>query len=417
MILSFSGARSPLSGTAWVVSGMPRQIDWHLLQKPPRTQNRLAVGPGLEQSSGSIVANGFFCAFALSIGAVSIAARITRRRACAKTIVRNINAATPMRSMCKETESLDSTRRRFEEVCTKAQDGICSTIEQLDGGAKFNKDTYTRDKGGGGVARVLSDGNMFEKAGINVSVVYGEMPPEALKAATERGVDRVGRKLEPDQKVPFFACGISSVMHPKNPFCPTMHFNYRYFETDMGPWWFGGGTDITPAYLDESDMKHFHGTCKNVCDKYDETWYPKFKDAADKYFVIGHRGETRGLGGIFFDDMSSKSQDIHTDFAADCLAAVTDAYAPILEKHRSDPFTPEQKQWQQLRRGRYVEFNLVYDRGTTFGLKMLSSGVGRPESILMSLPDTASWEYCHQPEPGSAEAEIMDCFKRPRNWV
>jgi len=308
-------------------------------------------------------------------------------------------------------------RRRFEAVITEAQDQICRAIEDLDGKSKFGYEPYSRETGGGGIARVLQDGDVFEKAGVNLSVVYGEMPQEALQAATERGADRVGVKLEPGQKVPFFACGLSSVMHPKNPFCPTMHFNYRYFETNTGVWWFGGGTDITPSYLDLDDMKHFHGTYKQVCDSHNPEWYPRFKEWADRYFHIKHRGETRGLGGIFFDDFNTESPEKHLEFSTDCLKAVTEAYVPILEKNRNHEFTEQQKDWQQMRRGRYVEFNLVYDRGTIFGLKMLPSGTGRIESILMSLPETARWQYCHDPEPGTPEAEIMQAFKSPREWV
>lgn len=238
------------------------------------------------------------------------------------------------------------------------------------------------------------------------------MPQEALKAATERGVDRA-KGMKPDERVPFFACGLSSVMHPRNPFAPTMHFNYRYFETDGGAWWFGGGTDITPSYLDEADMKHFHGTYKTACDKHDKEFYPKFKKWADDYFTIAHRNETRGLGGIFFDDLNDRDPEKLLAFAEEGLKAVVPAYGPIVTKHKNDPFTPAQKDWQQLRRGRYTEFNLIYDRGTIFGLK---TG-GRVESILMSLPETARWEYDHHPAAGSTEEEIMKLFKNPRDWV
>lgn len=319
--------------------------------------------------------------------------------------------------MCKPEDAPESMRRRFEAVIAEAQEQICSAIEKVDGKAKFDKEIYTRETGGGGVARVLKEGDVFEKAGVNLSVVYSSMPQEALKAATERGVDRVGAKLAPGEKVPFFACGLSSVMHPKNPHCPTMHFNYRYFETETGVWWFGGGTDITPSYLDLDDMKHFHGTYKNVCDKHNSEWYPKFKEWADRYFYIKHRGETRGLGGIFFDDFNSEEPEAHLNFSTDCLKAVTEAYVPILEKNKTKEFNDQQKAWQQIRRGRYVEFNLVYDRGTIFGLKMLPSGAGRIESILMSLPETARWEYCHEPQPGSPEADVTDAFRTPREWV
>lgn len=192
-----------------------------------------------------------------------------------------------------------------------------------------------------------------------------------------------------------------------------MHFNYRYFETEGGAWWFGGGIDITPSYLDTDDMKHFHGTLKEVCDKHDDSYYAKFKKWADEYFVIKHRGETRGLGGIFFDDQNDKTPDEHFAFSEEMLKTVTKAYLPIIEKHKNDAYTEEQKKWQQIRRGRYTEFNLVYDRGTVFGLK---TG-GRIESILMSLPETARWEYDHHPVEGSPEAEIMDAFKNPREWL
>ena len=301
---------------------------------------------------------------------------------------------------------------RFEAMLRKGQDEICRAIEELDGEAKFRSDAWVRESGGGGLSRVLCNGKVFEKAGVNLSVVYGTMPQEALQAATSRGVDRA-KGYAPGERVPFFACGLSSVMHPKNPFCPTMHFNYRYFETDGGVWWFGGGTDITPSYLDEEDMKHFHGVYKNVCDKHDAEFYPKFKKWADEYFTIPHRGETRGLGGIFFDDLNDRDADKILAFSTDCLNSVVPAYVPIVAKHKNDQFTQQQKEWQLMRRGRYVEFNLVYDRGTIFGLK---TG-GRIESILMSLPETARWEYDHHPAPGSKEEEIQKVFRQPRDWV
>lgn len=304
-------------------------------------------------------------------------------------------------------------RSKFEKMCREAQISITEAIEKIDGSGKsFQEDCWTRENGGGGISRVFTDGKVFEKAGVNLSVVYGSMPPEALQAATERGVDRAAG-MAPGERVPFFACGLSSVMHPKNPFCPTMHFNYRYFETDGGVWWFGGGTDITPSYIDEDDMKHFHGTYKEVCDKHDPKYYTDFKAWADRYFVISHRNETRGLGGIFFDDQNDKDPEEHYAFSKDALNSVIKAYGPIIEKHMNDEYTTQQKEWQLMRRGRYVEFNLVYDRGTVFGLK---TG-GRIESILMSLPETARWEYNHIPEPGSKEAEFIDACKHPREWV
>lgn len=314
-------------------------------------------------------------------------------------------------TLVKGTDGEGGMRQRFEKLCREAQDSICKAIEELDGGATFKEDAWVRENGGGGISRVLSGGKAFEKAGCNLSVVYGTMPREALEAATERGVDRA-KGMAPGERVPFFACGLSSVMHPRNPHAPTMHFNYRYFETDGGVWWFGGGTDITPSFLDEDDMKHFHGTYKEVCDKHDDEYYAKFKKWADDYFVIKHRGETRGLGGIFFDDQNNKDPEEHFAFSKDCLAAVTEAYVPIVAKNKDKEFTEKEKEWQLVRRGRYVEFNLVYDRGTVFGLK---TG-GRIESILMSLPEHASWQYCRDPETPAEEA-ISKCFKEPREWV
>jgi coproporphyrinogen III oxidase len=303
-------------------------------------------------------------------------------------------------------------RSKMEKMLRKGQIAITEAIQKIDGGATFQEDCWTRESGGGGMSRVLKNGNVWEKAGVNLSVVYGSMPPEALQAATERGVNRAAGMKE-GERVPFFACGLSCVMHPKNPFAPTMHFNYRYFETDGGVWWFGGGTDITPAYVNEEDMKHFHGTYKAVCDKHDPNWYNEFKAWADKYFMITHRAETRGLGGIFFDDLNDRDPEKIFAFAQDAVNAVVPAYGPIVEKHKDDPYTEEQKQWQLMRRGRYVEFNLVYDRGTIFGLK---TG-GRIESILMSLPETARWEYDFHPVPGSPEADLIDACQTPREWV
>jgi len=311
----------------------------------------------------------------------------------------------------------DSMRAQFEKMIRAAQEEICASIKELDGG-EFREDAWTRPGGGGGISRVLQGGKVFEKAGINVSVVYGKMPPEAYRAATG-AAGEAGKKS--DAYIPFFAAGISSVMHPHNPMAPTVHFNYRYFETEAPEddpsapraWWFGGGTDLTPSYIFEDDIKHFHQTQKDACDKTDEAFYPKFKQTCDDYFMIKHRGERRGVGGIFFDDMNDRAPEELLKLATNCAAAVVPGYAPLVKKHKDDAFTPEQKAWQQMRRGRYVEFNLVYDRGTTFGLK---TG-GRIESILMSLPLTARWEYDQKQEEGSEEAKAMEAFRNPPDWL
>ncbi|PSS11069.1 Oxygen-dependent coproporphyrinogen-III oxidase [Actinidia chinensis var. chinensis] len=308
-----------------------------------------------------------------------------------------------------------AVRARFEKMIREAQDHVCSAIEAVDGNGMFKEDVWSRPGGGGGMSRVLQDGAVFEKAGVNVSVVYGVMPPEAYRAA---------KPLSSEDKpgpVPFFAAGISSVLHPKNPFAPTLHFNYRYFETDAPTdapgaprqWWFGGGTDLTPAYIFEEDVKHFHSVQKSACDKFDPSFYPRFKKWCDDYFYIKHRGERRGLGGIFFDDLNDYDQEMLLSFATECANSVVPAYIPIIEKRKDTPFLDQHKAWQQLRRGRYVEFNLVYDRGTTFGLK---TG-GRIESILVSLPLTARWEYDHKPEEGSEEWKLLDACINPKEWI
>ncbi|QDZ24031.1 coproporphyrinogen III oxidase [Chloropicon primus] len=335
-----------------------------------------------------------------------------RMAAAPRAIAKEVMLSKAPERLCREGDT--GMREKFEKTIRKAQDEICAAITAVDG-KSFHEDTWTRPGGGGGISRVLSDGKVWEKAGVNVSVVYGSMPPEAYRAAT--GVDKKG-STDPNDRVPFFAAGISSVMHPRNPHAPTMHFNYRYFETDAwngvpSQWWFGGGTDITPSYVDEEDMKHFHGMYKGVCDKHDPEYYAKFKKWCDEYFVIKHRGETRGLGGIFFDDLNDKDPDTIFEFSKECMNTVVPSYVPIVERHVNDDFNEEQKEWQQIRRGRYVEFNLVYDRGTTFGLK---TG-GRIESILMSLPMTARWEYDHEPEEGTEEAKLLQYTRNAATWV
>lgn len=301
-------------------------------------------------------------------------------------------------------------RERMERMVKAAQDEICAAIEALDGEGRFREDTWEREGGGGGRSRVMQDGAVFEKAGVGVSVVYGTLPEEAARAMGG------GRSLGSDD-LRFFATGVSLVLHPKNPMAPTAHANYRYFERGdgqrEGSWWFGGGADLTPAYLFDDDAVHFHATHKAACDAHDPAFYPRFKRQCDEYFLIKHREERRGVGGIFFDDLRDRDANALFAFARDCAAAFVPSYVPLVERRKDLPFTDDHKRWQQLRRGRYVEFNLVYDRGTTFGLK---TG-GRIESILMSLPLTARWEYDHHPAPGSEEARLLAILKHPREWI
>lgn len=277
------------------------------------------------------------------------------------------------------------------------QSRLCEELAALDGAAKFRLDAWDRPGGGGGHTATIADGNLFEKGGVNWSAVWGDMDDEAIKRLG--GSERI-----------FSATGCSVVLHPRNPFVPIVHANFRYLERGNSAW-FGGGADLTPVYPELEDAQHFHATWKAVCDKHDRSYYPRFKRWCDEYFYLPHRGETRGVGGIFFDDLGG---DIETIFAfvRDCGQTFMPAYAPIAQRHRSAPYSEAEQHFQALRRGRYVEFNLVYDRGTTFGL----ATHGRAESILMSLPPLARWEYGWRPQPGSREAHALTFFQ-PRDWL
>ncbi len=300
-------------------------------------------------------------------------------------------------------------RQAMEALVRRVQEEICGAISALEGRG-FLRDEWVREGGGGGVSCVLQDGEVFEKAGVNVSVVEGTLTPEAAGAMG-------GGRGAGEEDLRFSAAGLSVVIHPRNPMAPTAHCNYRYFERGApgapAAWWFGGGSDLTPAYLFEEDARHFHRTLKAACDRHDTAFYPRFKAWCDNYFALPHRGERRGLGGIFFDDLHDRPAAELLDFVTGCARAFVPSYVPLVSAHRADPFTPDQKRWQALRRGRYVEFNLLHDRGTLFGLR---TG-GRIESILMSLPLEARWEYAHEPAEGSPEAELMAVLRSPREWA
>ena len=288
------------------------------------------------------------------------------------------------------------------------QNKICAALEELDGKATFIEDAWQRAEGGGGKTRVISNGQVFEKGGVNTSVVHGYV------------TDLMRSQLKLDGEK-WFACGLSLVLHPSNPFVPTVHCNYRMFELynkegEVIDRWFGGGTDLTPYYLIEEDAKHFHQTYKRVCDQFDSSFYPKFKSECDNYFVNWHRnGERRGIGGIFYDYQrpdAKKNVEFWMNFGMACGDAFLSAYLPIVQKRMKSAYSEEHKHWQEIRRGRYVEFNLVHDRGTLFGLKTN----GRIESILMSLPPTVRFEYNYQPKPGSEEEKLLDACLHPRDW-
>jgi coproporphyrinogen III oxidase len=294
------------------------------------------------------------------------------------------------------------TKEVITERFKKIQDSICLGLEEIDGKSKFEEDLWERDGGGGGRTRIIRGGNIFEKGGVNFSAVHGKLPAVILK---EFGTD----------KEDFYATGVSIVIHPNHPLVPIIHMNIRYFEMEDGPSWFGGGIDLTPHYISENEAKHFHGCLKTVCDAHDSSYYPEFKKWADDYFYIPHRKETRGIGGIFFDKLTPNENRTKEDlfnFVTAVGESFVDTYRYQVEQSRGKPYTEQQKQWQLVRRGRYVEFNLVYDRGTKFGLETS----GRIESILMSLPQDASWLYNFIPEEGSEEAKTLSLLRKGINW-
>ncbi len=319
------------------------------------------------------------------------------------------------------------SKERVSAFMKQIQDQICGKLQELDGQAQFQQDSWEREEGGGGRSRVIKNGALFEQGGVNFSEVWGkDLPPSILVQRPEAAGHG------------FYATGTSMVLHPRNPYVPTVHLNYRYFEA--GPvWWFGGGIDLTPYYPFVEDVQHFHQTLKDACDRHHSEYYPTFKRWCDEYFYLKHRGETRGVGGIFFDyqdargklyhgpdakgpaaqysdalgDVGQRSWEEIFAFVQECGNAFLPAYVPIAERRNKTEYGDRERDFQLYRRGRYVEFNLVYDRGTIFGLQTN----GRTESILMSLPPMVRWEYGYQPEPGTREAQLYDIFLKPQDWL
>jgi coproporphyrinogen III oxidase len=299
-------------------------------------------------------------------------------------------------------------KNKFYKYIEDLQNTITSKLEEVDGLGKFKEDIWEREEGGGGRTRVIENGEVFEKGGVNISAVYGELP-------------EVLRNQFKVKEGNFFACGLSLVLHPVNPFVPTVHANWRYFEMydeagNIVTRWFGGGQDLTPYYLFDEDAVHFHQVCKSACDKHNSEFYPKFKKTCDEYFWNSHRNEARGIGGLFFDYLKETEDTLIEDrfnFVTEVGNSFLESYAPIVEKRKLIEFTKAHKDWQEVRRGRYVEFNLVHDRGTLFGLKTN----GRIESILMSLPPIVQWKYNHHPEENSEEERLIHLLMNPRDWV
>lgn len=301
---------------------------------------------------------------------------------------------------------LATNAERVETYLKQLQDSICQSLEALDGKAKFYEESWQRPEGGGGRTRVMSDGAVFEKAGVNFSLVHGATMPAS---ATANRPELAGAG--------FKAMGVSLVIHPHNPKVPTTHANVRFFIAEkegVEPvFWFGGGYDLTPYYPYREDVVAWHSVAKKACDPHNPEYYPKFKKWCDEYFYLPHRNETRGVGGLFFDDLNSGDFEADFSFLQSVGNSFIEAYQPIVEKRQHEAFTEQQKQFQLYRRGRYVEFNLVYDRGTLFGLQ----SNGRTESILMSLPPLVRFDYGFEPKSGSKEADLYDNYLKPQTWL
>ncbi|WP_439475272.1 oxygen-dependent coproporphyrinogen oxidase [Algoriphagus formosus] len=295
------------------------------------------------------------------------------------------------------------TKEEIALIYQQMQDHICAKLEEYDGQGHFLEDKWDREQGGGGRTRIFKNGQIIEKGGVAYSAVYGPTPEKILA--------KLGLK-----KADFFATGVSIVLHPFSPMVPIIHMNIRYFEMDNGVHWFGGGIDLTPHYIVPEDAQYFHQEVKKTCDAFDQTYYPKFKTWADDYFYLKHRNETRGIGGIFYDRLSGKSDDEFEQILQFSLALgrlFPEVYGHFMKKNSRISFGENEKRWQSLRRGRYVEFNLVWDAGTKFGLDTN----GRTESILMSMPPQAQWTYMHEPTVGSQEEFTLKHLKKDIDWL
>jgi coproporphyrinogen III oxidase len=299
-------------------------------------------------------------------------------------------------------------KEKFVAYIKNLQNEITSALEEIDGKAKFKEDKWTRPEGGGGQTRVIENGDVFEKGGVNISEVHGKLPESMQQYFGVKDAD-------------FFACGLSLVLHPKSPMVPTVHANWRYFEMydkegNIVDSWFGGGQDLTPYYLFEEDAKHFHQVCKTACNRHNPNFYETYKKRCDEYFWNAHRNEARGIGGLFFDYLKEtdtiKMQDWY-NFVTEVGNSFLECYLPIVEKRKNLPYSEVNRTWQEIRRGRYVEFNLVHDKGTLFGLKTN----GRIESILMSLPPHVQWRYDYHPEKGSEEEKLVEVLRNPKEWT
>lgn len=343
--------------------------------------------------------------------------------ASTKAFLPSIMAATPERYMAEPIsdsqylETSEDPKAYMERLIMKIQKDFCEALEAEEtSNKKFVVDRWKRKhkEEGGGITCVMQEGEVFEKAGVNITVMRASLSPKLQESMRARG-----KNLPTDRKFKFFAAGISSVIHPKNPYVPTVHFNFRYFEIqdEFGEnkhSWYGGGADLTPYVLNADDNAVFHGALKAACDKHGKDRYPNFKKICDDYFYNQARGERRGIGGIFFDDLESEDPMKEFAFIKECANAIIPSFLPIVRCRKNIPYTQAERDWQLIRRGRYVEFNLVYDRGTKFGF---ATPGARMESVLVSLPLLAKWEYMHSPEPGTKEYELLQVLREPKEWV